>query len=54
MTVAELIELLQALPETAQVLREDSEYRGAAQPVRQVEYYAETTLANGGDTVVIR
>jgi hypothetical protein len=54
MTVKELRELLDTLPEDARVYRQGDEYNGDYRGVSKVEYNKEASLAGPGHSVFIR
>lgn len=54
MTVKELKEILDTMPEDARVFREGDEYNGDYRGIYKVEYNKEASLAWPGHSVFIR
>jgi len=54
MTVKELKELLDKMPDDAKVFYEGGEYKYDYRSVYKVEYNEHTTLASSGNSVLIR
>lgn len=54
MTVKELIATLSRLPQNAQVLREDGDYKDSTSNLREIDYQEKATWGRSANTVVLR
>lgn len=54
MVIRELIAALSRLPQDAQVLREDGDYKDSTSNLREVDYQKEATWGRPANTVVLR